>query len=97
MRVSAFAGWRLDLQNRKLHSPVRGEVPLTSTEFSLLRTLVSRPFEELSREELMREIKGRAVEAWGRNIDVHVLRRRQKMPIAQFFSISGILPPIFYA
>ena len=78
-KAAAFAGWRLDLQNRKLHSAARGEVPLTSTEFSLLRTLVSRPFEELSREELMREIKGRSVEAWGRNIDVHVLRLRQKI------------------
>ncbi len=78
-KVAAFAGWRLDLQNRKLFRPTGGEVSLTSTEFSLLRTLVSHPFEELSREELMREIKGRSVEAWGRNIDVHVLRLRQKI------------------
>ncbi len=74
-----FAGWRLDLQNRKLFAAGGGEVPLTSTEFALLRALVSRPLEELSREQLMREIKGRDVGGVGRNIDVHVLRLRQKI------------------
>lgn len=75
----AFAGWRLDLQDRKLFSPVHREVPLTTTEFALLRALVSRPYQELSRDELMRQIKGRAVEGLGRNIDVHIARLRQKI------------------
>ncbi len=74
-----FSGWRLDLQTRRLQSPAKNEVPLTSTEFALLRTLISRPNEDLSRDELMREIKGRNVEGYGRNIDVHVLRLRQKI------------------
>ena len=77
--TAAFAGWRLDMQNRKLFSPAHHEVPLTTAEFTLLRTLVSRPYEELSRDELMRQMKGRTVEGLGRNIDVHVARLRQKI------------------
>lgn len=75
----AFAGWRLDLQDRKLFSPVHREVPLTTTEFALLRALVGRPYQELSRDELMRQIKGRTIEGLGRNIDVHIARLRQKI------------------
>lgn len=52
------------------------ERPLTSYQFSLLVALAERAGRVLSREQLMDLVKGEALEAFDRSIDVHVSRIR---------------------
>jgi two-component system response regulator CpxR len=52
---------------------------LTGIEFSLLRLLLSRPHEVLSREELMKQVFERPFRPFDRSLDMHVLRLRRKM------------------
>jgi DNA-binding response OmpR family regulator len=54
-----------------------GEVrPLTSYQFDLLCALAASPGRVLSREALMSRVRGTALEAFDRSIDVHVSRIR---------------------
>jgi two-component system OmpR family response regulator len=74
-----FAGWRLDLVRRELHSPDGLLVNLTSGEFMLLRALLEHPQRILTRDELLDVARGPDVEAFDRAIDVQVSRLRRKL------------------
>jgi DNA-binding response OmpR family regulator len=52
------------------------ERPLTSHQFALLLALAERAGRVLSREALMDAVRGEALEAFDRSIDVHVSRIR---------------------
>jgi two-component system response regulator CpxR len=52
---------------------------LTGIEFGLLRLLLSRPHEVLSREELIRQVLERPFRPLDRSLDMHVLRLRRKL------------------
>jgi two-component system phosphate regulon response regulator OmpR len=52
-------------------------VPLTSSEFALLRAFVGNAGRPLSRERLMELAHGRDHEATDRSVDVQVLRLRR--------------------
>jgi two-component system response regulator CpxR len=68
----------LDLGARSVH--VAGvPVELTSVEFSLLEVLVRRAGQVVSREELSLQALGRELNAFDRNIDVHVSSLRRKL------------------
>ncbi len=55
------------------------ELPLTASEFDLLRALASRAGRVISRERLMELARGSAEEAFDRSIDGHVSRLRHKL------------------
>lgn len=62
------------------------ELQLTPTEYRLLCTLVSRPGEVFSRDELAQRVWGYQDASSGRAIDVHIRRLRVKLD-------SGAVPP----
>ena len=74
-----FAGWKLDLVRRELHSPSGMVVNLTSGEFMLLRALVEKPMRILTRDELLDVARGPDTESFDRAIDVQVSRLRRKL------------------
>src|SRR5690606_2206119 len=72
----AFGPFVLNLATRALTRD--GEpVPLTSAEFSVLKTLVRHPRQPLSREKLMALARGREYGAYDRSLDVQVSRLRK--------------------
>ena len=80
-RVFEFAGWRLDVTRRRLHSPANALVDLRAAEFDLLLALVERPQHLLTRDQLLDLARGRAAIACDRSIDVHISRLRHRIEI----------------
>jgi len=75
----SFAGWRLDLGNRRLHSADGTAVPLTGGEFELLAAFCEHPQRVLTREQLLDLTRGRAAALFDRSIDIQVSRLRRKI------------------
>jgi two-component system OmpR family response regulator len=78
--VLTFAGWRLDLAARRLHSADGTRVPLTGGEFELLAAFCEHPNRVLTRDQLL-EFTGspKAPAAFERSIDIQVSRLRRKI------------------
>jgi DNA-binding response OmpR family regulator len=68
---------RLEIDRDARVARVDGEErPLTSHQFDLLRALAESAGRVMSREALMQRVRGEALEAFDRSIDVHVSRIR---------------------
>jgi DNA-binding response OmpR family regulator len=81
-RVMRFAGWKLDLRNRKLTSDRDDRVELTRAEFMLLKAFLSAPQRILSREQLLELSRDEDDDnVFDRSIDVLILRLRRKLEI----------------
>ena len=78
-RVRSFAGWRLDLMQRRLTAPDQTEVRLSTGEFELLLSFLDSPNRVLSRDDLMQRLHGRTAGPFDRSIDVQVGRLRRKL------------------
>ena len=78
-RNYCFGDFRLDLDNRRLMASAGQEIPLTTGEFELLHTLLERPNQALSRDDLMTRIHGRDAGPFDRAIDVQIGRLRRKI------------------
>ncbi|WP_083338391.1 response regulator [Ensifer sp. LCM 4579] len=74
-----FAGWTLNLKQRRLISEHSGEVKLTSGEFNLLIAFLEKPRDVLSREQLLFASRVRGEEVYDRSVDVFILRLRRKL------------------
>lgn len=74
-----FANWVLDRGTRRLLSPERLEVSLSTGEFSLLATLLERPQQVLSRDHLLDLTKNRMASPFDRSIDIQISRLRNKI------------------
>jgi len=74
-----FAGWRLDVIRRELHSPDGVLVNLSRGEFMLLQALLERPRRILTRDELLDVARGPDSDSYDRAIDVQVSRLRRKL------------------
>jgi two-component system OmpR family response regulator len=74
-----FEGYSLDVTARRLQGADGAEVRLTSGEFRLLRALLDRAGEVLSRDELMNALHGRDSGPFDRAIDVQLGRLRRKL------------------
>jgi two-component system OmpR family response regulator len=79
VRAWRFEGWLLDVSRRRLESPNKVLITLTSAEFDLLTVLVSNSNRVLSREQLLDLTQGRSAEAFDRSIDVLISRLRKKL------------------
>jgi two-component system OmpR family response regulator len=77
--VVAFDGWELHRSERNLVSPTGLVVALSNAEFRLLNTFLQTPRRLLSRDQLMEQARGRAMDAFERSIDLLVSRLRQKL------------------
>lgn len=74
-----FAGWTLDAPTRDLTAPDGIVVPLSSTEFKLLRVFLAHPNVVLSRDQLIDLMISRDAGPFDRAIDVQVSRLRQRL------------------
>lgn len=74
-----FAGWRLDAMTRNLTAPDGVVVPLSSTEFKLLRVLLDHPGRVLTRDQLIELMLSRDAGPFDRALDVQVSRLRQRL------------------
>jgi two-component system OmpR family response regulator len=74
-----FENWSLDLPARRLLDAQGSDVHLTSGEFRLLKALVERPNEVLTRDELMNALHGREAGPFDRAVDVQLGRLRRKL------------------
>jgi two-component system OmpR family response regulator len=79
VRAWRFEGWLLDVSRRRVESPNKVLVTLTSAEFDLLTVLVANRNRVLSREQLLDLTQGRSAEAFDRSIDVLISRIRKKL------------------
>lgn len=92
--VSYGAGrLRIDAERREVSAGSR-PVDLTRTEFDLLAALASRAGRVWRRRELVGRVRGHAVEAYERTIDVHVKNLRRKLndtpPWALVVTVPGV-------
>jgi two-component system OmpR family response regulator len=74
-----FAGWTLDADTRNLTAPDDVVVPLSGTEFKLLRVFLAHPNRVLSRDQLIELMISRDAGPFDRAIDVQVSRLRQRL------------------
>jgi len=77
-KVYHFGDFTLDLATHQL-AGVEGNVPLTSSEFSLLEVFVQHPNWVLSRDKLVDLLKGYDRSPYDRSIDIRVTRLRRKI------------------
>lgn len=74
--VARFAGWTFDAARHALTAADGREIGLSSSEASLLASLLRRPNKILSREQLLGE---RELDPFDRSIDVRISRLRRKL------------------
>jgi len=77
--VVRFDGWELHRDDRCLVSPEGVMVALSNAEFRLLFTFLQTPRRLFSRDQLMEQARGRAMDSFDRSIDLLVSRLRQKL------------------
>jgi two-component system OmpR family response regulator len=77
--VVLFDGWQLRRDERTLLSPAGTLVPLSNAEYRLLATFLRTPRRLCSRDQLMEQARGRALDAYDRSIDLLVSRLRTKL------------------
>ena len=74
-----FAGWTLDLAERKLMSRDGAQVELTSSEFELLSILARRPGRPQSRDQILEQTANRKWCSVDRSVDVMIGKLRRKL------------------
>ena len=74
-----FAGWTLDVATRNLAAPDRVVVPLSGTEYRLLRIFLDHPNRVLTRDQLIDLMLSRDAAPFDRAIDVQVSRLRHRL------------------
>jgi two-component system phosphate regulon response regulator OmpR len=77
-RVS-IGSCRLDLKSHTLSDARGRDVPITSMEFDLLKALVERPNQVLTRDQLLNLTRNREWEPFDRSIDIRITRLRRKV------------------
>lgn len=74
-------GYDIDVGARLVRAPDGQEVDLTTAEFDVLAVLVSHRGQAVSRDDIVKEVKGAAWHASERTIDGLVSRLRKKLPM----------------
>ena len=74
-----FDRWELDLARRELQGDDGVGVPLSTSEFRLLKVLVEHPGMVLSRDQLLDLTVGREADPFDRSIDNQISRLRRKV------------------
>lgn len=79
--ILAFEGWKLDLGLRRLLSPQKLIVDLSSGEFDLLTAFIEHPMQVMSRDQLMDLTNRRTEIPFDRSVDMQVSRLRHKIEV----------------
>jgi two-component system OmpR family response regulator len=79
VRTFSFAGWTLEVATRNLCGSDGVVVPLSGSEFKLLRAFLAHPNRVLSRDQLIDIMVSRDAGPFDRAIDVQVSRLRQRL------------------
>lgn len=74
-----FAGWKLNLLNQTLLAPDGVRVDITTNEYRLLSTMVSKPNETIRREEILNILSGREWSPLVRSADMAISKLRKKL------------------
>lgn len=74
-----FAGWRLELQSRRLFAADGAEIALTTGEFDLLNLFTENPNTVMSRDQLLQATRNRDAGPYDRAVDMQVTRLRRKI------------------
>lgn len=74
-----FEGWTLDLNQHQLERQDGLLVPLSTSEFRLLKVFLSHTKKVLSRDQLLDMTKGREATPFDRSIDNQISRLRKKI------------------
>ena len=77
--VICFDGWELHREERTLRNPDGMTIALSTAEFRLLCVFLQSPRRLCSRDQLLEQARGRALESFDRSIDLLVSRLRQKL------------------
>jgi DNA-binding response OmpR family regulator len=75
----AFAGWRVDIEHRRLRSPGGEDIDISPGEFDILMALIENAGRPVSRAELGHRGTGSEADPDGRSVDVLIGRLRQKI------------------
>ena len=78
-RAILFAGWKLEIATRTLISPEGVAVPLSGTDFRLLRIFLDHPNRVLNRDQLIEMTQARDAGPFDRSIDLQVSRLRKRL------------------
>jgi two-component system OmpR family response regulator len=78
-RAFRFAGWTLEVATRNLTAPEGVVVPLSGTEFKLLRILLDHPGRVLTRDQLVELMMSRDAGPFDRALDVQISRLRHRL------------------
>jgi two-component system OmpR family response regulator len=79
VRRFRFAGWSLDVATRDLTSPEGVAIPLSGTEFKLLRIFLDHPNRVLTRDQLVELMMSREAGPFDRALDVQISRLRHRL------------------
>ncbi|WP_092995206.1 response regulator [Thiohalomonas denitrificans] len=79
VRRLRFAGWTLDLLQRRLISPQEVVVALSTGEYRLLQVFLEHPRQILGRDRLLDLTRGREALPFDRSVDVQVGRLRKRL------------------
>ncbi|MDR1930013.1 MAG: response regulator transcription factor [Treponema sp.] len=74
----AYGGLEVNTADRRV-SRNGEDLPLTSQEYKILTTLMSRPSKIFTREEILDRVKGDDFDGFDRAVDTHIKRLRQKI------------------
>ncbi|WP_277978968.1 response regulator [Sphingomonas phyllosphaerae] len=97
-----FAGWWLDMDDRRLRDPAGRAVALSEGEHALLAAFVRRPGRILTRDVLLDLARGLDAAPYDRAIDIAVSRLRRKLaeadPATIIETVRGVgyrlVPPV---
>jgi len=78
-RQAKFSGWTMDLVSHEVTSANGDRVDITGNEFQLLASLLARPMQALTRQEILDLVFGRDWSPTDRSIDVLVAKLRRKL------------------
>jgi DNA-binding response OmpR family regulator len=82
-------GVRMDLAGHRVH--IEGiEVGLANKEFELLRVLLSRPGQVVSREEILREVWNDSELKSSKTLDMHMSWLRRKIGSSRIATVRGV-------
>lgn len=74
-----FAGWSLNVEERRLRDPAGRLVPLSEGEHALLAAFAARPGRILTRDTLLDLARGLDAASYDRAIDIAISRLRRKL------------------
>ncbi|MBX7146526.1 MAG: response regulator transcription factor [Alphaproteobacteria bacterium] len=77
--IAIFGSWKLDLNRQELIDQNNIVLPLSSVEFSILKTFIENPQKILTREQILDLARGRLFDVFDRSIDTQISRLRRKI------------------